>query len=67
VAVTHGAIQLTVVPRLCPPLAARMASGAVPWTLPNTAIALLEVSADGADGAGFACTTWGASADRPAQ
>ena len=50
-AVTHGGIQLTVLPRLCPTLdgSAR--------TLPNVAITTLEVTPDG-----FACTLWGSTA-----
>lgn len=53
IAVTHGAIQLTVLPRLCPPLGEGMRCGAIPWGLANAAITTLEVSPDG-----FACAAW---------
>lgn len=50
-AVTHGAIQLTVLPRLCPTI------GASARTLPNVAISTIEATADG-----FACSLWGSTA-----
>jgi 2,3-bisphosphoglycerate-dependent phosphoglycerate mutase len=50
-AITHGAIQLTVLPRLCPTIdpAAR--------SLPNVAISTLEVTPEG-----FACSLWASTA-----
>lgn len=50
-AVTHGAIQLTVLPRLCP------ASDLVTRTLPNVAVSTLEITPQG-----FACTLWASTA-----
>jgi broad specificity phosphatase PhoE len=53
-AVSHGAIQLTVLPRLCPSLD----QGA--RTLPNVALSTLEITPDG-----FACTLWASTAHLP--
>jgi probable phosphoglycerate mutase len=50
-AVTHGAIQLTVLPRLCPTIDASAR------TLPNVALTTLELSPDG-----LACSLWGSTA-----
>jgi probable phosphoglycerate mutase len=43
VAVGHGGIQLTVLPRLCPALQAGLDTGEIPWTLPYASIATLEL------------------------
>jgi broad specificity phosphatase PhoE len=53
-AVTHGAIQGTVLPRLCPDLGEHIAGGTVSWSLRNGAITCLEVSPQG-----FTCRVWG--------
>jgi 2,3-bisphosphoglycerate-dependent phosphoglycerate mutase len=50
-AVTHGAVQLTVLPRLCP------AMNQTSRTLPNVAISTLHVTPDG-----FTCSLWGSTA-----
>jgi broad specificity phosphatase PhoE len=54
VAVSHGAIQLTVLPRLCPDLAARFERGEVAWELGTAAITTLERAPDR-----VACAEWG--------
>jgi 2,3-bisphosphoglycerate-dependent phosphoglycerate mutase len=51
IAVTHGGIQLTVLPRICPTLDRSSRS------LPNVAISQVEVTTDG-----FACHLWGSTA-----
>ncbi|HEV2123303.1 MAG TPA: histidine phosphatase family protein [Chloroflexota bacterium] len=53
-AVSHGAIQLTVVPKLCSALGEEMRLGRVEWTLANAAITALEVSEEG-----WICHIWG--------
>ena len=55
VAVSHGAIQMTVLPRLCPALGRALARERHRWPLRNAAITTLEVSPQG-----VACPTWGA-------
>ncbi|MBI3970791.1 MAG: histidine phosphatase family protein [Chloroflexi bacterium] len=54
VAVTHGAIVGTVVPRLCPTLWEDVSQGKLHWSLQNAAITTLEVAADG-----VSCSAWG--------
>jgi 2,3-bisphosphoglycerate-dependent phosphoglycerate mutase len=44
VAVGHGGIQLTVLPRLCPALQAGLDAGEIPWALPYASIATLELT-----------------------
>jgi 2,3-bisphosphoglycerate-dependent phosphoglycerate mutase len=51
IAVTHGGIQLTVLPRICPTMDSSARS------LPNVAISQIEVTPDG-----FACHLWGSTA-----
>jgi len=56
VAVTHGAIQLTVLPRLCPAL------DQTTRTLPNAALSMLEITPRG-----YACTVWASTAHLPGE
>jgi broad specificity phosphatase PhoE len=50
VAVGHGGIQLTVLPRLCPALQAGLDTGEIPWTLPYASITTLELTPGRAPG-----------------
>src|SRR5436190_22995886 len=56
VAVSHGAIQMTVLPRLCPSLGQELRRARHRWGLRNAAITILEVTARG-----IACPLWGAT------
>jgi probable phosphoglycerate mutase len=56
VAVSHGAIQMTVLPRLCPSLGQELRRERHRWGLRNAAITTLEVSA-----AGIVCPLWGST------
>jgi broad specificity phosphatase PhoE len=55
-AVTHGAIQLTVLPRLCPALGAQFQSGGLAWELGSAAITTLVATPGG-----IVCSAWGST------
>src|SRR5262249_5964331 len=56
VAVSHGAIQMTVLPRLCPSLGLELRRARARWGLRNAAITKLEVTPQG-----ILCPMWGST------
>jgi broad specificity phosphatase PhoE len=56
VAVSHGAIQMTVIPRLCPSLGQELRRARQRWGLRNAAITQLDVSPEG-----IVCPMWGST------
>jgi broad specificity phosphatase PhoE len=56
VAVSHGAIQMTVLPRLCPSLGRELRRARHRWGLRNAAITTLEITPQG-----IVCPVWGST------